>query len=81
MVILRSALKVACTRYCTCAAENPGEDPEGSRPWTGFLSIVELEPYMLKAYLTKNSNYFAHICVATVNHKSSSGLKETRKIG
>ena len=51
MVILRGVLKVKFTKYCTCAAGNPGQAGELSRPWTGFFIIVELEPYMLKAYL------------------------------
>ena len=52
MVILRSVLKVKFTKYCTCAAGNPGQLPELSRLWTGFFIILELEPY--KAYLKKN---------------------------
>ena len=51
MVILRSVLKVKFTKYCTCAAKNPGELKEYSREWTGFFIILELEPYMLEAYL------------------------------
>ena len=51
MAILRSVLEVKFTKYCTCAAGNPGQSPELSQPWTGFSIIVELEPYMLGAYL------------------------------
>ena len=51
MVILRGVLKVKFTKYCTCAAGNPAQPGELSREWTGFFIIVELEPYMLKAYL------------------------------
>ena len=54
MVILRSVLKVKFTKYCTCAAKNPGQPEQLSREWTGFFIILELEPYMLKAYLGKN---------------------------
>ena len=50
MVILRGVLKVKFTKYCTCAAKNPGELPELSRPWTGFFISLGLEPYMLVAY-------------------------------
>ena len=51
MVILQGVLKAKFTKYCTCEAKNPGELPELSRQWTGFFTIVELEPYMLEAYL------------------------------
>ena len=50
MFILQSVLKVKFTKYCTCAAENPREDPELSLEWTAFFIIVDLERYMLKAY-------------------------------
>ena len=53
MFILRSVLKVKFTKYCTCAAGNPAQPGELSRLWTGFFISVELEPYMLKAYLGK----------------------------
>ena len=55
VVILRSVLEVKFTKYCTCAAGKPGVLKEYSRPWTGFFTIVELEPYMLEAYLGKNN--------------------------
>ena len=58
MVILRSVLKVKFTKYCTCAAKNPGELGQYSRLWTGFFIILELEPYMLKAYLGKKGMWF-----------------------
>ena len=54
MVILRGVLKVKFTKYCTCAAENPGELRNFPGTWTGFSIILELEPYMLEAYLRKN---------------------------
>ena len=53
VVILRGVLEVKFTKYCTCAARDPGGAPELSRPWTGFFIILELEPYMLEAYLGK----------------------------
>ena len=54
MVILRGVLEVKFTKYCTCAARNPGELGELSREWQGFSIICKLEPYMLKTYLGKN---------------------------
>ena len=51
MLILRSVLKVMFTKYRTCATKRPRPDLELPRPWAGFSPIVELEPYMLKAYL------------------------------
>ena len=53
MVILRSVLEVDFTKYFTCVAENPGQPEQDSREWTEFSSILELEPYMLKAHLRK----------------------------
>ena len=53
MVILLGVLEVKFTKYCTCAQGDPGEDGEYSRECTGFSIIVELELYMLKAYLGK----------------------------
>ena len=47
-------MEVKFTKYCTCAAENPGQAPELSRDRPGFSTILELEPYMLEAYLRKN---------------------------
>ena len=55
MIILRSVLDVKFTKYCTCAVENPGELEQLSWPWTGFSIILDLEPYMLEAYLEKKS--------------------------
>ena len=57
MVILRGVLKVKFTKYCTCAAGNPGGAGELSRDRPGFFIILELEPYMLEAYLGKNANW------------------------
>ena len=54
VVILRGVLEVKFTKYCTCAAKNPGQHGGYSWLWTGFSSISVLEPYMLEAYLGKN---------------------------
>ena len=45
VVILRGVLEVKFTKYCTCAAKNPGEGGEDSRDRQGFSSISKLEPY------------------------------------
>ena len=68
MVILRGVLEVKFTKYCTCAAKNPGELKEYSQEWTGFFIILELEPYMLKAYLGNYSPFDCHL-----RHFSQSG--------
>ena len=57
MVILRGVLEAKFTKYCTCAAKNPGQAPELSREWTGFFIILVLEPYVLKAYLGKKDSF------------------------
>ena len=54
MVILHNVSKVKLTKYHTCAAENPGEDGEYTKPWTWLSTTVDLEPYMLRAYLKKS---------------------------
>ena len=51
MCILRNVLKVKFTKCRTCARGKPREEEQLSGLWTGFPIIVELEPYMLKAYL------------------------------
>ena len=44
VVILRGVLEVKFTKYCTCAAGNPGGGGELSRDRQGFSSISKLEP-------------------------------------
>ena len=51
VVILRGVLKVKFTKYCTCAAKNPGQHEQDPRDRQGFSTISKLEPYMLKTYL------------------------------
>ena len=54
MCMLQSVLEVMFTTYRACARGRPAEEGEDSWLWTGFSSIVKLEPYiMLKAYLGK----------------------------
>ena len=42
---------VKFTKYCTCARGKPGELLELSQLWTGFSIVLELQPYVLEAYL------------------------------
>ena len=53
MVILRGVLEVQFTKYRSSAWGKPGEDGKPSRLWTGFSTILDLEPYMLQADLGK----------------------------
>ena len=48
-------LEVMFTKYCTCARENSGQPEEFSRHGAGISTLLELEPYMLEAYLGKNA--------------------------
>ena len=79
MFILRGVLKVKFTKYCTCAAGNPGQLSQLSRLWTGFFIILELEPYMLKAYWGKNrivgKNQDPHIIMVSGNSERVWKLK------
>ena len=52
VVLLRGVLEGKLTKYCTCAAKNPGQSPELSHGQSSH-TILELEPYMLEAYLGK----------------------------
>ena len=65
MVILRGVLEVKFTKYCTCAAENPGQPEQYSRQWTGIsyhLGVGTLyakgifREWCLKTYPTKSTN-------------------------
>ena len=58
MVILRGVVEVKFTKYCSCAAENPGELKHKFQEWTDFSIILELEPYMLETCSFREYNHF-----------------------
>ena len=73
VIIIRSVLKVKFTKYCTGAWGAPVEDGKDSKGRTGFSIIVELEPYMLEAYLGNEQklhdrSIFHHAHVESSHH-------------
>ena len=79
VVILRRVLEVKFTKYCTCAAESPAQAQQYSRLWTTFSVILELETYMLEAYLGKYI-IFAYLKVLDFMFLDFFGKDRHRKI-